>query len=147
MAKIRHIAIMTRHPVATAEFFIKGFGFVLVDRAAESASLEEEWAVVSDGYINMTLLTYKVDRYGGGYAGLHHFGIQVDDLDQAEARLSPLGAVESKEWNQKYGNREGTPEKWVGERKWMTPEGVPIDINPTGWQVRPGGPRGEGYTP
>ena len=145
MAKIRHIAIMTRHPVTTAAFFIKGFGFVLVDRSSEEHGPENEWAVISDGYINMTLLTFKVDRYGGGHEGLHHFGIQVDDLDEAEARIAPLGAVESKEWNRTYGNREGTPDKWVGERKWMTPEGVPMDVNASGWQIRPGGERGEGY--
>ena len=138
MAKIRHIGITTRDPAATAAFFTQAFGLVEVQR-----SQNDEGVVLSDGYINVTLLKFKVDRYGGGHPGLHHFGFHVEDLEETEAKLAPLGAVELKEWNQTYGNQEGTPEKWVGERKWMTPEGITIDVNPTGWKIRPGGERGE----
>jgi catechol 2,3-dioxygenase-like lactoylglutathione lyase family enzyme len=137
-ARIRHIGITTTDPGATADFFIKGFGFVEVLRRPDN-----EAAIVSDGYINVTLLKFKVDRYGGGRPGLHHFGIKVEDLAQAEGQIAPLGAVELAEWNRTYGNQEGTPEHWVGERKWMTPEGISIDVNPSGWVTRPGGARGE----
>ena len=138
MAKIRHIGITTRDPGATAEFFKAAFGLVEVERSPDNAGV-----VLSDGYINVTLLGFKFDRYGGGQPGLHHFGFHVENLEEAEARLAPLGAVELKEWNQTYGNKEGTPDHWVGERKWMTPDGVTIDVNPTGWKTRPGGARGE----
>lgn len=135
---IRHIGITTNNPGATAEFLIKGFGFTEVRRGSE-----DEAAIVTDGYINVTLLKFQVDRYGGGYPGLHHFGIQVPDLDQAEAQIAQLGAKELVEWNQTYGNSEGTPTHWVGERKWKTPEGISIDVNPSGWVTKPGGQRGE----
>jgi methylmalonyl-CoA/ethylmalonyl-CoA epimerase len=138
MAKIRHIGITTNNPRASAEFYKQAFGFIEV-----AADPDNGWAIISDGYINVTLLGFKVDRYGGGRPGLHHFGIHVEDLDEAEARMAPLGAVESAEWNRMYGNQEGTPDKWVGERKWMTPDGVAIDVNPSGWVTRPGGARGE----
>ena len=138
MAKIRHIGITTNDPEGSAEFFTKAFGFEVVFRSASG-----EGVVVSDGYINVTLLKFKEDRYGGGRPGLHHFGIQVEDLEEAEAKLRPLGATELVEWNKTYGNQEGTPEKWVGERKWMSPEGLAIDVNPSGWITRPGGKRGE----
>ena len=97
-------------------------------------------ATVAIGIV--TLLRFKVDRYGGGHPGLHHFGIQVDNLEEAEARIAPLGATELVEWNKTYGNREGTPQHWVGERKWHTPEGIAIDVNPSGWINQPGGKRG-----
>ena len=138
MPKIRHIGITTNDPEGSAEFFKQAFGFEEVFRSPSG-----EGVVVSDGYINVTLLKFKVDRYGGGRPGLHHFGIQVEDLDETEAKLRPLGATELVEWNKTYGNQEGTPEKWVGERKWMTPEGLAIDVNPSGWITRPGGKRGE----
>jgi len=138
MAKIRHIGITTQDPKAAAEFFKQAFGFVDVDTPPGSES-----AIISDGYINVTLLKFQTDRYGGGTPGLHHFGIQVEDLDQTEVGLRALDAVELKEWNQKYGNQEGTPDKWVGERKWRTPDGLSIDVNPSGWKTRPGGARGE----
>ena len=92
MAKIRHIGITTRDPAATAAFFTQAFGMVEVQR-----SQNDEGVVLSDGYINVTLLKFKVDRYGGGHPGLHHFGFHVDDLEQTEAKLAPLGAVELKE--------------------------------------------------
>ena len=135
---IRHIGITTNDPGATADFFIKGFGFVEVMRRENN-----EAAIVTDGYINVTLLKFKVDRYGGGRPGLHHFGIQVPNLEEAEAQIAPLGATELVEWNRTYGNQEGTPDHWVGERKWMTPEGIAIDVNPSGWITKPGGKRGE----
>jgi catechol 2,3-dioxygenase-like lactoylglutathione lyase family enzyme len=136
-AAIRHIGITTNDPGATADFFINGFGFTEIARHPNN-----EAVIISDGYINVTLLRFKVDRYGGGHPGLHHFGIQVDNLEAAEARIAPLGAVEQVEWNRTYGNQEGTPDRWVGERKWLTPEGIAIDVNPTGWINQPGGQRG-----
>ena len=138
MPKIRHIGITTRDPAKTAEFFVNAFGMTEVQRSPNG-----EGVILSDGYINVTLLKFKFDRYGGGHPGLHHFGFHVEDLDETEGKMEPLGAVELKEWNQTYGNQEGTPEKWVGERKWMTPDGITIDVNPSGWITRPGGQRGE----
>jgi lactoylglutathione lyase len=138
MNKIRHIGITTKDPAAASTFYQEAFGLVEV-----AADPNNGWAIVSDGYINVTLLGFKVDRYGGGRPGLHHFGIHVDDLDETEEKMRPLGAVELEEWNKTYGNQEGTPTKWVGERKWMTPDGVSIDVNPSGWITRPGGKRGE----
>jgi hypothetical protein len=136
-AAIRHIGITTKDPWATADFFIQGFGFIEVLRRPNNGAV-----IISDGYINVTLLPFQVDRYGGGHPGLHHFGIQVENLEEAEARIAPLGAVEQVEWNKTYGNQEGTPDRWVGERKWTTPEGIAIDVNPTGWVNQPGGERG-----
>ncbi len=133
---IRHIGITTTNPEATADFFIKGFGFTEVMRRPGGS------AIVTDGYINVTLLKFEVDRYGGGHPGLHHFGIQVDNLEETEARIAPLGATEQVHWNKTYGNAEGTPTHWVGERKWTTPEGIAIAVNPSGWVTKPGGNRG-----
>ena len=138
MAKIRHIGITTRDPDKTAAFYKEAFGMVEVQRSPNN-----EGVVLSDGYFNVTLLKFKEDRYGGGHPGLHHFGFHVEDLDETEAKLAPLGATELTEWNRTYGNQEGTPDRWVGERKWVTPDGITIDVNPTGWKVRPGGERGE----
>lgn len=92
---------------------------------------EAGW-ILSDGYFNVTLLKFKYDRYGGGQPGLHHFGFHVEDLEETEEKMRPLGATELIEWNQTYGNQEGTPDHWVGERKWMSPEGITMDVNPSG---------------
>ena len=138
MPKIKHIGITTNDPGATADFFINTFGLIEVDRAPDNES-----AILSDGYINVTILKFQYDRYGGGYPGLHHVGFEVEDLDQAEETIKREGGQELTAWNQKYGNKEGTPDNWVAEKKFMTPEGIALDVNPTGWKMRPGGVRGE----
>ena len=140
MAKIRHIAMTTRNVRATAEFFKQAFGMVEIPQRPNSPV---EAATLSDGYINVTVLGWKEDRYGGGSPGLHHFGFHVEDLAAAEATLTALGAQELAEHNRTYGNLRGTPDRWVGEKKWLTPDGMAIDVNPTGWVIRPGGEPGE----
>ena len=138
MPKIKHIGITTKDPAATGAFLKDAFGLVEVAGDPNNESM-----ILSDGYINVTLLGFQYDRYGGGTPGLHHFGVQVEDLDQAEEKIVDLGGTELTFWNETYGNQEGTPDNWVGEKKFMSPEGLALDVNPSGWQMRPGGPRGE----
>ena len=138
MPKIRHIGITTKDPITTGQFYKDAFGLIEVSRDPDNESM-----ILSDGYFNVTLLKFKYDRYGGGRPGLHHVGFHVESLDQTENRLESLGAEELTEWNETYGNSEGTAEVWVGEKKWMSPEGIALDVNQTGWKVRPGGQRGE----
>ena len=138
MPKIKHIGISTNDPGACADFYINAFGLTEVERSPDNDS-----AILSDGYINVTILKFKYDRYGGGYPGLHHFGVQVEDLDQSQELIEDNGGIELTEWNETYGNAEGTPDNWIGEKKFMSPEGVALDVNPSGWKMRPGGVRGE----
>jgi catechol 2,3-dioxygenase-like lactoylglutathione lyase family enzyme len=138
MPMIKHIGITTNDPGATADFLVNTFGLVEVEREPNNGS-----AIVSDGYINVTLLKFQYDRYGGGTPGIHHMGLQVEDLDEAQAIIESNGGQELAEWNEKYGNEEGTPDNWIGEKKFMSPEGLALDVNPSGWKTRPGGRRGE----
>ena len=138
MPKIKHIGITTNDPGSTADFFINTFGLTEVERDPDNESV-----ILSDGYINVTLLKFQYDRYGGGHPGIHHFGFQVEDLNQTGEAIQSEGGYELTYWNQTYGNNEGTPDNWVGEKKYMTPEGIALDVNPTGWKTRPGGVRGE----
>lgn len=136
MAKIRHIAMTTRNVRATADIFKAAFGMIKIPQRPNSPV---EAATLSDGSINVTLLGWKDDRYGGGSPGLHHFGFRVGDPDAAEGSLTGLGARELSEHNRTYGNLRGTPARRVGEKKWPTPDGVAIDVNQDGWVIRPGG--------
>lgn len=126
MSKIRHIAVTTNDLARSAEFYKGAFGLDEIKR-------NDEAVILTDGYIVFALLLFRADRYGGGRPGLHHFGFQIEDMDEIERKMSALGGCEMIEYNQTHGNREGTPNNWVGEKKWMDPEGVAFDINPTGW--------------
>ena len=126
MSKIRHIALTTHDLGGSAEFYKGAFGL-------DELSRSDEAIVLTDGYIVFALLAFRADRYGGGRPGLHHFGFKIEDLNSVEEKMSALGGQEMTEYNQEHGNREGTPDDWVGEKKWMDPQGVAFDINPTGW--------------
>ena len=136
MPAIKHIGISTRDPAGTMKFLTQAFGLTMLDQG-------ENFAVVTDGYINITILGFIEDRYGGGTPGLHHLGFHVEDMDQAGQKVIDAGGDEVKWWNDKHGNSEGTPDNWVGEKKYMSDEGIALDVNPSGWQNRPGGFRGQ----
>lgn len=146
MPKIRHIGISTDDVHGTADFYIEAFGMIEIDRSDRKGpqnTPEESWAVLSDGYINVTILKFKEDRYGGGSPHLHHFGFHVEDLDAAGKKVIENGGKEVKWWNDEFGNGEGDENNWVGEKKYTSPQGIALDVNPSGWRMFPGGSRGE----
>ena len=110
MSKIRHIALTTNDLETSAEFYKGAFDL-------EEISRNDEAVILTDGYIVFALLEFKADRYGGGRPGLHHFGIKIEDMNAVEEKMSALGGQEMVEYNRTYGNREGTEDNWVGEKK------------------------------
>jgi catechol 2,3-dioxygenase-like lactoylglutathione lyase family enzyme len=126
MPKIKHIAVTTNDLAGSAEFYKGAFGLKEILR-------DDEKVILTDGYIVFALLVFEADKYGGGRPGLHHFGFEIDDMDAIEEKMRELGGRETTEYNETYGNREGMPDNWVGEKKWTDPQGVAFDINPTGW--------------
>lgn len=92
MAKIRHIALATQDPDATAAFYKKAFGFEEIRR---SKSFDNGGGVfLSDGTLGIAILKFNWDQLGKGldYVGLHHFGVIVDDVDDWTNHLESLGA-------------------------------------------------------
>ncbi|MEX0802915.1 MAG: VOC family protein [Candidatus Binatia bacterium] len=86
LSKIQHVAIVSENFVREAKFYESILGM----RRSKPGSAEEEKAVktnyalsVSDGYVGMTL----IGRKPGYNPGLHHFGIDVDDVEEAGARI------------------------------------------------------------
>ena len=106
----------------------------------------EQWAQTFGGPLDD--IGYDVQQTAdGGYivAGeTHSFSSSgTGSASNSDYWLIKTDALGQHEWNQTYGNKEGTPDNWVGEKKYMSPEGVAIDVNPSGWKTRPGGQRGE----
>ena len=93
MHKLRHIAIATNDPKATAEFYKHAFGFEQVGQTSPDSPLATGY-FLSDGTLNIAVLKFKTDQIGKGmdFTGVHHFGILVDDADKATAELELLGA-------------------------------------------------------
>src|SRR5437868_14808091 len=86
MAKLRHIAIAAKDPDAMADFYVKAFDFKIVRSNDGPLGYGHH---LSDGTIDLAILRFRTDQLGKGldYGGLDHFGILVEDVDEAAKRL------------------------------------------------------------
>lgn len=124
MAKLRHIAIAAKDPDAMAEFYKKAFDFKEIRKTDGPLAYGYH---LSDGTIDLAILRFKTDQIGKGldYAGLHHFGILVDDIEAVSKKLEALGG-------RHYMDQEG--ERVGGfEVKFHGPEGVLFDVAEHPW--------------
>ncbi|MFT3975771.1 MAG: VOC family protein [Sphingomonas bacterium] len=127
-ARLRHFAIVVRDLEQSSAFYQQVFDFREVGRE----DLEIGSGIyLSDGYINLALLQYKSAEGSGladagSYVGAHHFGIQVDDLAQAQSRIEAAGGTF-------FFDLGDDAEKENFERKFKDPDGVIFDISKKGW--------------
>ena len=95
MAKLRHLAIATDDPDATAQFYVDVFEFRRI-RTAQGKTYHGH--ILSDGTINLAILKFETDdaagaEFGASFAGLHHIGFEVDDVETATRRVVEAGAI------------------------------------------------------
>ena len=131
MVRIKHIAIRTPDPEKTAAFYKDVFGLKEVGQARTGYYL-------SDGHINLAILKSRDEGTGesprdvSGYAGIHHLGFQVDDVDEICQKLEAAGA-------QAMTNRTQVPHapapgpRSYYEMKYRGPDDQEIDVTETGW--------------
>ena len=135
MAKIKHIAVATQDPEATARFYIDVFGM------KEIAKINSPGATgfhLTDGDINFAILKFKNDQTAGvaqgkEYAGLHHIGFEVESIDDIDKKLAAAGAPIRNDINDALGLGRKQPAHINAEVKYSAPDGVIIDISETGW--------------
>lgn len=130
MARIRHIALATSDPEATAKFYTEGLGLKEVGKVNSTTA---EGYYLSDGHVNLAVLKFKGDDPATTegilrYTGVHHFGLQVDDMDEARARIEAAGAV-----HRPYPGTEEMAARGNVEVKFSGPDGVTVDLSETGW--------------
>jgi catechol 2,3-dioxygenase-like lactoylglutathione lyase family enzyme len=125
MAKLRHLAIKSSDPEATAAFFEAAFEFKEVGRTGRSPA---GWAIyLSDGTMNVAIFDLNVEGLPNAEPqGLNHFGVVVDDLDESMALMERLGAVCVQPPPEDRSNS-------TFETKFVTPDGVGFDISTHGW--------------
>lgn len=123
--KLRHIALSVKDPRESADFFINAFGMEEVGASGTGT------IYLSDGIINVAMLARdgKPLGYEGDepYFGIDHFGIWVDDAEQACAQVEEAGATHV------MGNKSGDPNSFY-EIKYRTPMGEIFDITTSGWR-------------
>jgi len=134
MNRIRHIAITAEDPFATAELFKQALGLEELSRGDSELARED---YLTDGYINLAIVCWKRTKetpnpYPDGY-GLDHFGVQVDDLDGAEARARDAGATPQPPPPVDLAKLGG---RLFFEKK-LQLAGVKFDLSGHGWPVKP----------
>ena len=82
MAKLRHIALIVPDPEKAAKFFEEAFDMKVAGKARRGL-------YVSDGTMNVALLRQE----GNEKVGIYHFGMWVDDLDEAEKKVVDAGGT------------------------------------------------------
>ena len=131
MTRIKHIAIRTPDPEKTAAFYKEVFGLKEVGQARTGCYL-------SDGYINLAILksrdegTAENPRDVPGYAGVHHFGFMVDDVDETCRKLEAAGAkAMTNRTDVRHAAAAGARSYY--EIKYQGPNNQEFDVTETGW--------------
>ena len=86
LTRIQHFAIVSENFVREAKFYESAFGMKRSKPGSEEElkAIRTNYAVsISDGYVGVTM----IGRKPGYIPGLHHFGVDVDNVDEAIARI------------------------------------------------------------
>ena len=118
MAQLRHIAITSPDPHATATFYESAFGMKRVWS-------REIGVMLTDGVVSLAVLSFPTDEMAGDergkdFHGLHHIGFVVDDLDAYAEQVKTHGG--------RYHMSLPSAEPSDTEHKYLDPDGVVVDI-------------------
>jgi len=132
MARIKHVAVATQDPDATAKFYVEGLGLEI---AGKVNSVAAEGYYLTDGFINLAVLKFKDDSSANTegspkYSGLHHFGFLVEGMDEAEERIVGAGATKKQSAITDANKQAHTGNVEV---KFTGPDGITVDLSETGW--------------
>ena len=103
MAQIRHIAISSDDTEKLARFYKEVFGF----RQSRPTPEGQRTIYLTDGHVELTILENTNQQNSNG---LHHFGIQTDDLEDTVRRIEKL----------QPGKSVVRPEYNAAEQAWLS---------------------------
>jgi lactoylglutathione lyase len=127
MTRIVHIALRVRDLEATTRFYETVLGFT---RAEEGRVRDHYSRHLTDGTIDLALIQYDAEadsaeaRASGLHPCIHHFGIEVEDLEATRQRLVAAGCTL-------------ISDPGVVPVKFRDPGGVVAEIVPVGRYKRP----------
>ncbi len=136
MAKIKHIALTTRDPDATAKFYVDVFGMKEIGKIDNPNT---SGYFLTDGDLNLAILKFKNDAVAGvergkDWSGIHHFGFQVESLEDITERLAAAGSPSRDDINAALGVGGHGDKRYANvEVKYTGPDGVTVDVSESGW--------------
>jgi predicted enzyme related to lactoylglutathione lyase len=126
MAKLRHLAMQVPDLEKAAKFYETVFG---LQRVGDAQSPIGNAVSLSDGVMNLTLLNFPEGKggqlHGPDWAGYHHMGWVVDDVEATRAKIEAEG-----------GKFFMVLPKYPGvdaETKFKDPNGVVFDVSEHAW--------------
>lgn len=124
-ARIRYLAFLSDEPAALADFYARHLDLDEVGRSKEGD------VTVTDGYFNISFLRRRPELHEPhDQVGLHHMGLEVDDLDELKHRY--------RAFNQQWPIIEEPGGIHFGEARIYDPEGNPISISQKAFGMREG---------
>jgi len=136
MASIRHVAIASKDPAGTAEFYKKHFDLKELYRRPRDTGDDGVW--LSDGYIYFAIL-----KHGGSdapplgpeqssdFCGIHHIGFMVDDQKATVTELEAANVPHVKGYRGEA--RRAGPTGTAPNEKFIGPDWVHFDVREKGW--------------
>jgi glyoxylase I family protein len=139
MPKIKHIAISCQDVDKTAKFYMDVFGMKEVGKID---SMGARGYYLTDGDLNLAILNFKNDAVAGvergtGWSGIHHFGFQVENIEEIEEKLKAAGIPRRDDINEALGVGHGPRAGGNVEVKYAAPDTVTVDVSETGWVGTP----------
>jgi catechol 2,3-dioxygenase-like lactoylglutathione lyase family enzyme len=133
MPKIKHIALSTQDPDGTAKFYMDVFGMKQIARIDNPNT---SGYYLSDGDINLAILKFKNDAVAGvergkDWSGIHHFGFQVENIEEIAEKLAAAGSQPRTDINDALGVGHGHYANV--EVKYTGPDQVTVDVSESGW--------------
>jgi len=122
MPQVRYIAVLSDSPQALASYYRRVFGMrELAVSAAGDVS-------ISDGFVNLTIFRIRSELGEARIEpGLHHLGIEVDNLEQTKARFrkhNPRGVMVPE-----------MPGIHYGDLRFHDSESIPVSLSRTSFGV------------
>ena len=135
MASIRHIAIASKDPAGTAEFYKKHFDLKELYRQPKETGDDGVW--LSDGYIYFAILKHgpNTPKLGpdqsSDFCGIHHIGFMVDDQRAKVAELEAANVPYVQ--NNPEGTQRASLIRNAPNEKFIGPDWVHFDVREKGW--------------
>jgi len=116
MAKLRHLALLTRQPDKLADYYKRVFDMKEMYRTKNGS------VHLSDGEVNLAILNANDPKEPGPADGMYHFGFHIDDANETTRRIKEVYP-------------DGMPKDRIAtyaEGRCTDPDGNLIDISTTG---------------
>jgi catechol 2,3-dioxygenase-like lactoylglutathione lyase family enzyme len=135
MAFIRHVAIASKDPAGTAEFYKKHFDLKELYRQPKDTGDDGVW--LSDGYIYFAILKHGPNtpqlgpEQSSEFCGIHHIGFMVDDQKAKVAELDAANVPHVQD--NPAAPRRASLIRNAPNEKFVGPDWVHFDVREKGW--------------